>query len=82
MGMGKESIRQMSLWVTFPNLPIYYWLTENLSRIASCSGKPVCIDRLSAEEGMISCARILIELDVTQPLSEVIKEPNGNTREQ
>ncbi|KAG5621162.1 hypothetical protein H5410_006380 [Solanum commersonii] len=24
MDMDKESIRQMSLWVTFPNLPIHY----------------------------------------------------------
>ncbi|WMV14775.1 hypothetical protein MTR67_008160 [Solanum verrucosum] len=39
---------------------------------------------LTAEEGRISYAQILIDLNVTQPLPEVmfIEEPNGTNREQ
>lgn len=55
-----------------------------LSRIASYLGKPVCTDSLIAEEGWILYARMLIEMDVSQPLPEhmFIEEPNGNTRKQ
>ncbi|XP_060202242.1 uncharacterized protein LOC132630698 [Lycium barbarum] len=79
--MGKESIRQIPLWVTFPNLPVKYWSTENLSRIASFIGNPVCTDR---EEERLSYARILIELDMTQPLPEqmLIEKAHGKYRTQ
>ncbi|XP_060201907.1 uncharacterized protein LOC132630340 [Lycium barbarum] len=77
--MGKESIRQMPLWVTFPNLPVEYWSIENLGRIASYIGNLVCTDSLIAKEERISYARMLIELDVTQLLPEqmVIEEAHG-----
>lgn len=80
--MSKKSLKQMPLWVTFPSLPVQYWSLENLSRIASYFGKPVCTDSQTAREGCISYARMLIEIDVTQPLPEhlLIKEPNENIR--
>lgn len=44
----------------------------------------MCTDSLTAEEGRISYGQILIDLNVTQPLPEVmfIEEPNGTNREQ
>ncbi|XP_060182487.1 uncharacterized protein LOC132612182 [Lycium barbarum] len=82
--MGRESIRQMPLWVTFPNLPIEYCFTENLGRIASFIGNLICTDRLTTEEERLSYARILIELDVTQPLPKqmLIEEANGKYKTQ
>ncbi|XP_060212210.1 uncharacterized protein LOC132639819 [Lycium barbarum] len=58
--------------------------TDNLGRIASYLGKPFCTDRLTAEEGRLSYARILVEVDVTQPLPEqlTIEEAKGKTRVQ
>lgn len=65
-----EMMRIMPLWVLFPVLLVYYWTEENLGRIASFLGKPVCLDRLTIEVERISFARVLIEIDITQKLPE------------
>lgn len=44
-----EQMNSLLLWVTFPALPLHFWATENLSRIASSLGKPICTDRLTAK---------------------------------
>ncbi|XP_019235438.1 PREDICTED: uncharacterized protein LOC109215785 [Nicotiana attenuata] len=48
--MSKEKTRNIPIWVMFPGLPVEYWTKENLGRIASCIGKPICSDRLTEEE--------------------------------
>ncbi|XP_070057207.1 uncharacterized protein [Nicotiana tomentosiformis] len=77
-----ETVNAIPVWVVFPHLPIQYWATENLGRIASCLGKPICTDKLTAKEGRISYARVLIEMDVSQPLpdSVMIEEPDGSCK--
>ncbi|KAF3616699.1 hypothetical protein FXO37_34987 [Capsicum annuum] len=67
-----EMLRFMPLWVVLPGLPIYYWVEENLNRIASYIGKPICADRLTAEVERILYAWMLIEVDITQELLEEI----------
>lgn len=82
--IDKEPIRVMPLWVTFPGLPIQCWAEENLGRIASCLGKPVCTDRLAAKCERIPYARVLIEMDITQPLPDelTLEQPDGKIRMQ
>ncbi|XP_060172613.1 uncharacterized protein LOC132603526 [Lycium barbarum] len=79
-----ELLRIVPLWVQLPRLPILYWADDNLSRIASCLGKSVCADQLTAQIGRVSYARVLIEMDITQPLPEVliIEEADGVLRYQ
>ncbi|KAF3614814.1 hypothetical protein FXO38_35457 [Capsicum annuum] len=67
-----EMLRFMPLWVVLPGLPIYYWVEDNLNRIASYIGKPICADRLTAEVERILYAWMLIEVDITQELPEEI----------
>ncbi|XP_019261965.1 PREDICTED: uncharacterized protein LOC109239829 [Nicotiana attenuata] len=82
--IDKEPMRVMPLWVNFPGLPIQCWAEENLGRIASCLGKPVCTDRLTAECERISYARVLIEMDITQPMPDELKleQKDGKIRVQ
>ncbi|XP_019259591.1 PREDICTED: uncharacterized protein LOC109237704 [Nicotiana attenuata] len=68
----EESMRIVPLWVNFPGLPIQCWTEENLGRIASLLGKPVCTDKLTAECERISYARVLVDMDITQPLPEEV----------
>ncbi|XP_019234070.1 PREDICTED: uncharacterized protein LOC109214587 [Nicotiana attenuata] len=68
--MDKEPMRVMPMWVTLPGLPIQCWAEENLGRIASCLGKPICTDKLTANCERVSYARVLIEMDITQPFSD------------
>lgn len=74
----------MPIWVIFPSLPIQYWSKDNLGRIASYLGKPICSDKLTANSDRISYARILVEMDITQkpPDSLMIKVADGKYREQ
>ncbi|XP_070044692.1 uncharacterized protein [Nicotiana tomentosiformis] len=80
----KKPMRVIPLWVTFPGLPIKCWAEENLGRIASCLGKPICTDKLTAQCEQISYARVLIEMDITRPLPDAlnIEYPDGSIREQ
>nr|XP_016466880.1 PREDICTED: uncharacterized protein LOC107789555 [Nicotiana tabacum] len=82
--INKEKTRNIPIWVIFPGLPVEYWIKENLGRIASCIGKPICSDRLTAEGERISYARMLIEMAISQELPNVllIEEAEGIHREQ
>nr|XP_016515889.1 PREDICTED: uncharacterized protein LOC107832538 [Nicotiana tabacum] len=82
--MSKENTKNIPVWVNFPELPIKFWTVENLGRIASSIGNPICTDKLTAQEARISYARMLIEMDVSQPLPEtiLIELAEGNNREQ
>ncbi|XP_070003215.1 uncharacterized protein [Nicotiana sylvestris] len=81
--MSKEATNNIPVWVNFPGLPIQYWMGENLGRIASSIGKPICTDKLIAQEAIISYARMLIEMDVSQPFPEtmLIKNVDGKHKE-
>ncbi|KAH0679268.1 hypothetical protein KY284_020353 [Solanum tuberosum] len=56
----------------------------SLSRIASVIGVPIYADECTAKQTRISYARMLIEVNVTQPLLEkiVVMDPTGNKFEQ
>ncbi|XP_070049158.1 uncharacterized protein [Nicotiana tomentosiformis] len=82
--MNKESTQIVPMWVMFPNLPIQFWALGNLDRIASYLGNPVCSDKLIAQEQRIVYARILIEMDISQPFPDSfsIYLPNGKSYSQ
>ncbi|XP_019261082.1 PREDICTED: uncharacterized protein LOC109239035 [Nicotiana attenuata] len=82
--MSKEATNNIPVWVNFPGLPIQYWTVENLGRIASSIGIPICTDKLTVQEARISYARMLIKMVVSQPLPEIvlIETADGKHREQ
>lgn len=62
----------------FPGLPLGYWSTEALSKLASVLRKPLYTDRVTSEMEKASYA-ILVETDVSQLLSKgfEIQTPKG-----
>ncbi|XP_070039769.1 uncharacterized protein [Nicotiana tomentosiformis] len=82
--ISKETNRIVLTWVLLPGLPIQYWATENLGRIASYLGKPVCANKLTTQGDRISYARILVYIDISQPLPEyvLIEDEKGGYKEQ
>lgn len=82
--LNKEPLIFVTLWVSFPKLPLQCWTEENLDRLASYLGRPICTDKLTATGDTISYARVLIEIDITQPLSDTItiEKSDGNIWEQ
>lgn len=63
-----EVLKEVPLWVRLPNLPLTCWSGDSLSRIGSVLGKPVCADECTSQQKRISYARLLVEVDITQPL--------------
>lgn len=75
----KAVLSSIPIWVKFPGLPVGYWSVEALSKVASAVGKPIHTDNFTANADRISYARILVEVDVSQPLPDmmVIETPSG-----
>ncbi|WMV07309.1 hypothetical protein MTR67_000694 [Solanum verrucosum] len=67
-----DCITTIPLWVTFPGLPVGYWSSETLSKVASAIGKPLHTDVCTTSMTRISYACVLVEIDVAQPLVDVI----------
>nr|GLL21477.1 uncharacterized protein LOC109184888 [Ipomoea trifida] len=66
-------------WVRFVDLPDMCWKPEALSKIASCLGNPICMDKRTKEKKKRDFARILVEIDSSIPPVEKIPIalPNG-----
>lgn len=69
----KEVSKEVLLWVRLPKLPLTYWSGDSLSRIGSVLGKPICVDECTSQQKRISYARMLVEIDITQPLTYKIQ---------
>ncbi|XP_059312568.1 uncharacterized protein LOC132063850 [Lycium ferocissimum] len=79
-----EFLKEIPLWIKFPQLPISYWSGESLSRIASTIGSLLFADECITKRTRISLARLLVEVNVTTPLPECVKvlDPSGEVFEQ
>ncbi|KAK4708762.1 hypothetical protein R3W88_029687 [Solanum pinnatisectum] len=67
-----DCITRIPLWVTLPGLPVGYWSKNALSKVTSMIGKPLHTDNFTADMTRISYAKILVEVDVAQPLLDNI----------
>lgn len=75
---------KVPVWVKFPNLPLKCWSTKCLSKITSMPGKPIQSDKLASTMSRLSYAKVLVELDLLDDLSNSIEIvlPNGTTLRQ
>ncbi|XP_070045916.1 uncharacterized protein LOC142164083 [Nicotiana tabacum] len=80
---GSQSTKQTMVDVV-KGLPIQCWIEKKLGRIASLLGKPICTDKLTVRCERISYARVLIEMDITQPFPDElsIEKADGSIWEQ
>ncbi|KAJ6365126.1 hypothetical protein OIU76_029989 [Salix suchowensis] len=69
----------LPVWVKLPNLSLKCWSTTCLSKIASALGKPIQCDMLTSSMSRLSYARILVEINLAEDLSQFVKFclPNG-----
>lgn len=68
----QEGLTTVPLWVRFSNLPLHCWSRGSLSRIGSALGNLLFADECTTKVKRISYARMLIEMNVTQPLPKEI----------
>lgn len=58
----KEYLNSIPTWVKFPNLRISLKSPKALSNIASCIGRPICMDEHTIKGVRIDDARVLVEV--------------------
>nr|XP_021851937.1 uncharacterized protein LOC110791493 [Spinacia oleracea] len=77
----EEILRVIPVWVRLLNLPLNYWGVDSLSRIGSLLGIPLFADECTSAQMRVSFARLLVEIDVTQPLPKhvILQDPVGGT---
>lgn len=75
-----EVLQTVPIWVKLPNLPLSCWGMNSLSRIGSGLGFPLYADECTTNVDRIFYGRILVEMDVTRELPNVIKVLHTNGR--
>lgn len=81
--MERDMLRSVPIWVKLPNLPVQMWGDSSLGKIGSVIGTPLYTDECTTEKLMVSYARILVEVDVTQKLhDEIVINFEGEERNQ
>lgn len=54
------------VWVILPNLPLYFYNTKSILKLASLLGRPLKVDSATAQFKRPSLARVLVEGDVSK----------------
>ncbi|XP_075075758.1 uncharacterized protein LOC142162812 [Nicotiana tabacum] len=80
----EEELKTILILVKLPNLPLSCWSPIALSKIGSGLGLPLYADDCTTNSTRISYATILVEIDVTRELSNIVKvkDPQGRMFEQ
>lgn len=76
---SKEDMDFILSWVQIFGLPVDFWTTSVLSKIASVVGKPIHTDVLTITKRGANYARVLVEIDSKKPsiLDYAVKFTNG-----
>nr|XP_016448534.1 PREDICTED: uncharacterized protein LOC107773643 [Nicotiana tabacum] len=69
---SNDVLSTIPVWIRFPGLPVGYWSTDVLSKLASAVGRPLYTDKITAHYEKISFARVLVEVDAAHPLPDQI----------
>lgn len=79
-----HELLNLPIWITLPGLPLECWNATVLSKIASRIGKPITTDEMTELKKRVSYARVLVEVDVSKPLTKTVPMtmPNGRERDQ
>jgi hypothetical protein len=75
------TLSSIPVWVKFLHLPLEFWSTKCLSRIASGVGKPLYADKMTEDQQRLGYARVLVEIDTKSvcPNEVTIRRKDGRT---
>lgn len=77
----EEVLRVIRLWIKLLKIPLNFWSSDSLSRIASFLGVAICVDGWTTRQQRMSFARVLVEMDVTVLLPDHVCIEDVNGRE-
>nr|GMC47190.1 DUF4283 domain-containing protein [Ipomoea batatas] len=77
--LENKDFSTIPIWVQFPSLPVEFWGSMALSKIASCIGKPLWADDKTKVSKKGGYARVLVEIDTSShPLVAIsVSMPSG-----
>ncbi|KAH0633054.1 hypothetical protein KY284_035840 [Solanum tuberosum] len=77
--LDADMFSQIPIWVKFPRLPVGYWSAMTFRKVASAIGIPLLTDGFSSKVEKICYTRVLIEMDISNVLSNtiVVETPSG-----
>lgn len=80
----RGDIQKVPVWVQFPYLPLKFWGTENLCRLARQLGYPQEIDILTMQKDRAQFARMQILMEIKEELVESVNylDEEGRVRVQ
>ncbi|KAK1265419.1 hypothetical protein QJS04_geneDACA014350 [Acorus gramineus] len=58
-----ERLSSIPVWIKFPNLPLHFWSTTCIGRIASLVGTPLYLDSPTALKTRTAFARVCVEME-------------------
>ncbi|XP_058726439.1 uncharacterized protein LOC131597787 [Vicia villosa] len=70
--LKRDLMRTIPIWIKLPQLPLHLWGVKSLNKIGSALGTPLVTDECTASKLCVSYARILVEVDITQPMLQEI----------
>ncbi|GFY92742.1 hypothetical protein Acr_08g0011380 [Actinidia rufa] len=81
---GKEAISSFPIWVQLRNIPLLMWKSMVFGKIYSKLGRPIHVDKLTAQRERVTYARCLVEVDMAKDLvhSVMLQSPDREDYEQ
>jgi len=73
MGLERDLLSSVPIWVRFPSLDLKLWSKSIISRIASMVGIPLYMDRATATGERISYARVFIKIRADKDLVNKVR---------
>ncbi|XP_043710353.1 uncharacterized protein LOC122659288 [Telopea speciosissima] len=70
--MEKVDLCSVPVWITLPNLPFHFWLSEALSSIGSVIRRPIVTDKMTSSMERLSYAQLYVEISAGEDLPSSI----------
>ena len=70
---SRDKMRYAPVWVKFLQLPLEFWGTNAINKIASLVGKPLYMDECTKMKLRIPYARVLVEVDLSKRPAKSVK---------
>ncbi|XP_074277954.1 uncharacterized protein LOC141601559 [Silene latifolia] len=67
-----DNISKVPVWILLPDLDPQLWSATALSKIASKIGTPLYADPVTTNKERLTFARIMVEVDLAQPLPDFV----------
>ncbi|KAM3237743.1 hypothetical protein P3L10_012773 [Capsicum annuum] len=84
MDFSKEELTTVPIWIKMLGLDFKYWSAKSLSKIGSLIGKPIMVDKNTAQKIGLSVSKLLVEVKIGTTLPECVhfKNEKGQVIEQ